>query len=270
MSANITVPNFPAVNQLEKTELDADAAIGATNLVLKNNQGLANTDFVLLGNPGADGSELVTLSAVNADQKQVTASATKLKHLQNERATKLYGSQAKIYRAPNTTGLEPADGSFTLLATITLEPDQPSTTYVDAAGGDGYWYKFTYYNPTNTNETDKTQSPAARGEGDSSGNYCTIAEVRRQAGFNNAPYITDDVIDEKRKAAQDELNSALGGYYAVPFKQPVNAFIQDITMRLAAGLLLLQQFGAYDNGTKSLGQNIQNTERRSRRQPRHH
>jgi hypothetical protein len=172
---------------------------------------------LLVGNPGAEGSEVLAVSAVNSDQVGVTVGATKLKHLQNEPVAKLYGNQAKIYRAPNTTGLEPADGSFTLLATVTLEPDQPSTTYVDATGGDGYWYKYTYFNSQNSNETDKTQSIAARGEGDSSGNYCTVDEVRGQAGFKNARYITDDLIDEKRKAAQDEINAALGGYYAVPF-----------------------------------------------------
>lgn len=254
MSAKITLDNFPLVNQLEKGEINADAAVGATALTLKNNQGFAATDVVLLGNPGADGSELSTISAVNADQVTVTVGATKLKHVQHERITKLYGTQAKIYRAPNTSGNEPADSAFTLLATVTLEPDQPSSTYNDAAGSSDYWYKYTYYNPTSLAETDRVQSPAVRGEGDSSANYCLIDDVREEAGFKNATYITDAMIDVKRQAAQAEINAALGGYYSVPFQQPVNAFITDITRRLAAGLLLLEQFGAFDTQNTQNGQ----------------
>lgn len=254
MSAIITIENFSLANLKEQGALNADAAVGATALTFKNNQGFAATDLILVGLPGADGSEILTISAVNADQVGVTVGATKLKHLQNEPVYKLTGSQAKIYRAPNTTGLEPIDANFTLLSTVTIEPDQPSTKYIDAAGSDSYWYKYTYYNPTSTAETDRIQSPAARGQGDADGNYTTVDLIRGEAGFRNAAYITDALIDEKRQAAQAEVNSALSGYYAVPFTQPVNAFIADITMRLAAGLLMVAQYGAYDTGNKKLGQ----------------
>lgn len=254
MSANITIENFPAANLRERSNLNADVAVGATGLTLKNNQGLANGDSLLVGLPGAEGSEIAAVSAVNSDQVGVTVGALKLKHLQNEPVAKLFGTQAKIYRAPNTTGVEPDDSTFTLLATITLEPDQPSTLYTDNTGGDSYWYKYTYYNPTGSLESDRTQSPAARGDGDASGNYTTLDAIRNEAGFKNAPYITDAMVDAKRQAAQAEINSALSGYYKVPFKQPVNAYVADITTRLAAGLLLLQQYGAYDNGAKDMAQ----------------
>lgn len=255
MSAQITIDNYSAANLLEQSPLTADAIVGATDLSLENNQGFATSDSVLVGAPGAEGSEVATVSAVNANQKDLTIGALKFKHLADAQVSKLFGTQAKIYRAPNnSTNLAPDDSQYTLLATVTLEADQATTTYTDNAGGDQYWYKYTLFNSTSSTETDRTQSPATRGDGSSSGNYTTPAAIRSEAGFNRAKYVTDEMIELKRAAAQDEINSALGGYYQVPFKAPINSFVADITTRLAAGLLMVEQFGAYDNSLKALGE----------------
>ncbi len=252
MPAKIRINNFDSSNRIEVSALDADAPIGSTALTLRNNQGFAVNDYVLIGTPGNDGAEITTLTSVNVNMVGVVVPATKLQHLRYEGFIKLFGNQAKVYRASNVNGTQPLDASFAVSTTITLEPDQSYTDYTDATGGSAYWYKFTYYNSTSLGETNLADSVAVRGGG--YGAYCSLDDIREEAGFKNAQYITDSMVDAKRVAAQAAIDTALGGFYTVPFTSPVNPFIADITRRLAAGYLLLEQYGAFGTLNTQNGQ----------------
>src|SRR5205085_9399943 len=77
--------------------------------------------------------------------------------------------------------------------------------------------------------------------------YCSLNEIRSESGFTYASYITDPMIDEKRQAAQSEINSTLSSYYTVPFTPPISPLLSDICKRLAAGLLLQEKYSHVNN-----------------------
>jgi hypothetical protein len=185
--------------------------------------------------------EIVTGNAPTVSNLLPIATATKLPHNRNDLVTSLFGDRIKIYTAPDQygTGQQPDDANFTLVQTIQIDPSQKLSTFTDSGGGAGFWYKYTYLNQSTGIETDRGTSKAVRG--DQGQNYCSLSQIRRAAGFTNAPYITDDLIDEFRQAAQAEVVSTIGGLYNMPLPQPTNPLIVQITKDLAAGMLMVDQ-----------------------------
>lgn len=244
MSQTISINNYGDSNLVEQTRLDADVAVAVNALVVENTNHIGGGDFLVIGLLGNETTELLVVQSVTGTTGIGTVGNTVLPHNRFDPVNKLFGSQIKLYRAPNVNGVQPADTAFAPLATIDIDIDQPMTDYTDATGSSAYWYKFTYYNPTSTGETNLADSMAMRGGG--TGDYCSIEDVRKEAGLTNNRYITDVMIDTKRKAAQSEIDGALSGLYPIPFTAPINPFIADLTARLAAGLLLTQQFGVYN------------------------
>lgn len=251
MSQTLKLNNFAEENIVETTELNADSAVAATSLTLKDNQGFASGDFVIIGDLGSEESELRTVDAVNSDLIGLTITAAlKLAHNRFDQVTKLFGNQMKIYRASNVNGSQPADADFTEYATISIDPDQMSTRYTDASGSDDYWYKRVFYNPTTTTSTPLELAKAYRGQ--QYPEYASAEEIRNKAGLGGNRYITDEKVHEKRRAAQDVINGALTGLYVVPFTSPINPLINEITQLLAAGYLLTSE--ATNADTRAEGQ----------------
>ena len=251
----LTLNNFGPANLKEQTRLSHKVDAGATALPSTNVQGFATGDLALVGLRGDDASETVTIDAGVTTGSIPVTSALKREHVAYEYVTKLFGDKMRIYRASNVDGNQPGDGAFTLLTTLDIDFDQMSTEYTDASGGADYWYKFTYFNSVTQSETALADSNSARGGGGD--NYVSLIDIRKEAGFEFASYVPEEDIDAARKAAQAEVNGTLSGVYTVPFKQPVNEWIVDITKRLAAGLLLKRQYGAMSsqssiNGGKKL------------------
>lgn len=243
MIQNIRVPSFNSNNLTQQTELTADIAAGVSALTVKNNDGFA-TGYGLLGQIGGELSELIDISGITGDTTISLSTATDLAHKEYDRVYMLFGNQMKLYRAANVDGSQPADSEFAVVGSaVDISTDRTYTVLTDSDGGSDYWYKFTYYNSTTDDESDLSNSNASRGGGGT--NYCSIDSIRHEAGFDDATYITDQMIDAKRRAAQDEVNSTLSGVYTIPFTTPVNPWIVDITVRLAAGLLLVTQYSAF-------------------------
>lgn len=243
MSVTLEIPNYKEINIKEQTKLAIDLPAGSTSLTLDNNQNIVANDFILLGGRGSELGEIRTVQSASG-ATLITTNATTLDHVINSSITALVGNKLRIYRAPNTNSLAPADDTFVLLTTIDIDPDELSTKYTDTTGSASYWYKFTYYNSTSLAETSLADSIAARGGG--TGNYASLEVIRQEAGFANNKNIGDDLIDEHRQAAQATINGALRGVYVVPFTPVINPLITYITTLLAAGTLLKSQFGAYD------------------------
>jgi hypothetical protein len=237
----LTLNNFGPANLKEQTRLSHKVAAGANALPSTNVQGFSTGDLALVGLRGDDASEIVTIDAGVTTGSIPITSPLKREHVAFEYVTKIFGDKIRIYRASNVDGTQPGDGAFTLLTTADIDFDQMATEYTDNAGGAGYWYKFTYFNSATSAETAIADSNSARGGG--SENYVALIEIRKEAGFEFATYISDEDIDTARQTAQAEVNGALSGVYTVPFKAPVNAWVVDITKRLAAGLLLKRQYG---------------------------
>jgi len=251
MSQTLNINNFNSSNTVQTTRLSVVTPADTSPIDVLNTSGFGVDDYIALGTPGSEGTELCQISAVSSDTALALSANTALDHPAYDYVTRLFGNQIKVYRAADTNGLQPPDSDFSAIATIDLQVDQAYTQYTDTDGSDAYWYKFTYYNSQNATETNLADSKAARGG--SYGDYCSIQDIRIEAGFQTAPYVTDAMIDAKRQAAQDEINGTLHGFYTVPFTAPINPFISDICKRLAAGLLLLEQYGQMNAQTTANG-----------------
>lgn len=252
MSANLRINNFDSINIKEVSTLLADAAAATAALTLENNQSITTNDFVIVGVLGSEGSEkAMVLSASGGTSVTLNANLA-LAHKRGDALTALRGDQIKVYRAVNVSGSCPADAAFTAVGsgTINIDPDQLNTDFQDSTGGSSYWYKFTYKNSTTSDETDLADAVAARGGG--YGNYCSVDEIRTEAGFDHNRYVTDATIDSRRIDAEDEINTELSGIYTLPFS-PVPPTVARITRLIAAGLLLLTEYGAVSTGTNKEG-----------------
>lgn len=252
MSQTLNLANFNSINLKEATFLTSDAAAAQAVLTVQNNQNFAADDFFILGALGSEASELLSVSSVSGSSG-VTASASLARtHRQNEPVTKLAANKLRIYRAAASGSSAPADTDFSLLATIDIDTDQMQTQYTDSGGSSNYWYKYTYYNSVASTETTLAESIAVRGGG--VGNYASIESIRREAGIVNNRWVSDPEVDEKRQAAQQEINSRLSGIYTLPFTSPINPLIAEITRLLAAGFILLKNYGPQSTITTADGE----------------
>lgn len=253
MSQSLLIKNFTDNNILERAHVARDVLKGATAFTIDNPQNVAANDYLLIGTLGGSMSNLYQVQSVS-DVIVTLTTALKTNVSRNTEVTKLFGNKLKLYTAPYVAGSVPTTSNFSVLSggLIDIDPDQNATLFTDPNGSDQLWYKYTFYNSTTSSETVLADSTAVRDIRTT--NYASLEDIRFEAGMKNAHNIGDDVIDRKRQAAQAEINGALAGKYAIPFAEPVNAVIIDITIRLAAGLLMCEQYGVYDSsGGKSKG-----------------
>lgn len=250
MATTLSLLNFSTANIAETTQVSTDASAGAVSVVVKNANNLAIDDYVVIGLLGSELSELKRITGLST--QTLTVSATSFAHKANEPVSELRGNQIKVYRAANVDGTQPSDGSFSLLTTVDIDVDQPFTIYTDSTGGSDYWYKQTYYHSVSTAETAIADSTAVRG-GDY-GHYVTIEEVRIEAGFTNNPDVTDQMISDRRDDAESQVNGVLkSAKYTLPLTAPYPPVIKNITKLLAAGYLLLQDYGVGADSTNKEG-----------------
>lgn len=244
MSQLLKLTSFSENNILDQTQLTADVAPGSGSLTVADANDFTS-GFVLIGKIGSKTAELLPANSVTSGTTITLTSNTVLQHKASEPVYAIVGNRLRVYRAANVDGSQPADSAFSLLGPIDIDPNDVTTAYTDAAGGGNYWYKYTFYNSANLFETQLSDSRAVRGS--FTVNYCSLDEIRREAGFQNAPYIDDEQIDEKRQRAQDEINGALDDFYDTPFQPPISDYLKGITIRLAAGYLRQAQYSAISN-----------------------
>ena len=252
MSQTLKISNYGDANTLETTHLTADAASGQAVIAVENNQNFTANSHYVLGRVGGESLEKLVVSSVSGTTG-ITATANMANdHKKYDEVTRLFGDQMRVYRAPNVDGTAPADGSFAVIATKNIDYDQSDTKYTDSSGSDSYWYKAVYYDSVGDEITPLAASVAFRGGG--YGNYASLESIRRKAGLQDNRWISDSVVEEKRQAAQELINSTLTGRYTIPFSKPINALIAEITRLLAAGYLLTQEYDDTSTSTFTEGQ----------------
>ena len=249
MAQTLNLSNFDSLNIIGQTQLTATAPVGSSSLAVVNTDDFTSGVYLLIGTKGADGSELLLSNATVSASSIPLLSPTGLPHNQFDPVYALFGSQIKVYRASDAgLGQQPADSAFAPIATINIDSASATTTYTDSSGGGNYWYKFTYFNPGTLDETGLDSSVAIRGS--FRNNYCSIDAIRERAGFNHADFVTDTKIDSFRQASQEEIDGKLHEFYNIPFAQPIPDRIRDITERLSAGQLLIDEYSS-TNSTKT-------------------
>lgn len=239
MSTTLKFQSFAHSNIRERSELLSDVAAGDMQLELRSTEGFVVGDVIYVGEPGREGCERAVVATVDGSTALTLVSALALAHSSLSAVTAVLGDRIRIYRAVNVTDTPPELDVFSVLATRSIDPDQPDTYYTDSAGSSGYWYRHTYFNETTLAETPLDEFWPVRG--DDFAHYASLELIRKEAGFQNAFNLSDVDVDMQRRAAESEINSRLGGYLTVPFK-PVPEIIKTITIKLAAGFLIANAY----------------------------
>ena len=140
----------PETDDLEKSYLANNYAVGTTSIQVKNNDRFAANDRIMIGEQGQEKTEVVTVSAINADGITVTVGATVFSHSANDPVYKLRFDQVKFYRSTTTS-----TGTFTVISTQNLDVDNADliTKYDDTTGTTAYFYKMTAYHSISTLES---------------------------------------------------------------------------------------------------------------------
>ena len=251
MAQSLKIDNFAVTNIIDRNILAADAPASSVDIALANTYSYGNGQYLMVGALGMETAELSTITSI-AGAIGLVIAPLKLNHYQTEPVTILFGNQINIYRAPDVDGEQPADPTFALLATVNIDYTNQTSGYTDAAGGVNYWYKYTYLNQTTNAETSIADSAAVRGGG--YGNYATLDQIREEAGLSNNSNILDSEIARKRKRAQNIIDGYLYEVYTTPFAVPVPPIINTCCILLAAGWMLLEQYGTSATGMSKDGQ----------------
>lgn len=240
MASTLRIDSFHEINIVERGELSSDYVAASTVLAVRSTQGFVIGQSIYVGQTSREGCEKAVVASLTGETTINLSAALKLPHTRYEPVTAVLGDSIHIYRAADVDGSVPADELFTVLTTRTIDPDQASTYYKDSTGSSAFWYRHTYFNPITNDETPLTAFDAWRG--DDFTHYASLAEVRKEAGFEKAYNLPDSDVELQRRNAESEINASLSGAYTVPFA-PVPAIIRTLTIQLAAAMLLVHAYG---------------------------
>ena len=243
MANSLSFTNFNRKNILAQTKLTADIAAGVSALPVGNSAAFTTTSgsYLLVGNVGSPLAELQSATTGGTNTSIAITSTTTVAHNFSDFVSLLFGNQIRVYRANDVygNGTQPPDANFSLIATINITANSALTSYTDNTGVTGQWYKFTYYNAATGAETALADSRAAQY---GATHYVSLDQVRDAAGFRNNTNVTDDIVAEKRDAAEKEVNGALQGVYDLPLPQPANPIIVEIVRNIAGGNLMAEMY----------------------------
>lgn len=163
---------FPDLSGYPKTYLSADEASGQTVLSVVSSEHFSNSTYVVIGTPGSDTAEIGLLTASGADTNaQLTISAAKVfAHPKGTQITFIPFNQIEISSA------SAIGGSYSVLATIGIQPDLNETFYHASTGAATVAYKVRFKNSTDTTYSDYSVEVLGSGYADNS-----VHEIIRRA-----------------------------------------------------------------------------------------
>lgn len=245
----LIAPTSPDI-KIESTRLAADATAGSNvTLTLENNDGFSENAYVVIGHEGGELAELQQVNQAVSGGTQIRVATLKFNHQEGEPVTVYRYNQRKFYGATSKAGTYTeltGDGS-----PKTIQPDDPQGTALEYTGSTYIFFKATYYNSTEDEETDVDEAEAF--EGDESNRYASLWAIRKHAGLAGNPNYSDFRLETKRKQAENEINSALAGRYVLPLSE-VPPLIGQICELLAAGYIDYEEFGKDGDGKSWLGE----------------
>lgn len=237
--------------KIERTELAADATAGSNvTLTLQNNNQCAENTFIAVGREGSDKAELQKINQAVTPGQSVRVATLLFNHKAGEPVTVYRFDKRKFY------GSTTEDGTYAELtddgSPVIIQVDDPQGTTIEYTGVEGYThFKATYYNSVTLEETDADDSEAVAG--DQTGRYASIYGIRKMAGFTENRYITDGRVEDKRRQAENEINSAIFARYTLPLSE-VPPMITYVCECLAAGYMHYEEYGPEGEAVKKLGE----------------
>jgi hypothetical protein len=141
----------------QRTRLSADVAAGASSSTVENSTGFAQNTYVVYGALGQELSEIVILTSVTPSTTLGHTAGPVFAHPSRTPLTEIRYNKIRIYRATSE------DGTYSLITTVNITPDEPYTYYSDTSGTSSSWYKTLYFNSTTNIVSD--YSSAVQGTG---------------------------------------------------------------------------------------------------------
>lgn len=250
MAYVVQLESFQEFMIKERSQLSADAVAGSEVLTVISSQGIEAGDVLYLGTLRKDGCERAVVATVDSETGISLTEPLQLPHSAFDAVTAVSGDLIQVERASDLLSKPPtSDAAWSVIATRDIDPDQISTYYRDPEGGDGFWYRYAYTDGGG----DYLSEYSTPVRGSSYGNYCSLREIREEAGYLNAVNLPDTTVALARMNAQNEINGALKNVYGdkVPFA-PVPELVKTLTIQLAAGLLLSITTGGVSQKGKDL------------------
>ncbi|MEI4745878.1 hypothetical protein [Rhodococcus erythropolis] len=254
MAYVVQLESFQEFMIKERSQLSGGVLVGASTLTLVSTQGFAAGDVLYLGAPRKDGCERAVVATVDSETGISLTEPIQLLHSAFDAVTAVLGGTIQVERASDLLNKPPtSDAAWSVITLRDIDPDQISTYYRDPNGGETFWYRYAY-----TDGGDYLSEYSTPVPGSSFGNYCSLREIREEAGYLNAVNLPDTTVALARMNAQNEINGALKNVYGdkVPFA-PVPELVKTLTIQLAAGLLLSITTG----GVSQKGKDLTNTVR---------
>jgi len=185
-----------------KTRLSADVAAAASSSTVENYQGFATDDYIVFGKLGEENSEIVLLTSVTANATLGHTTGPVFAHAARTSVSEIKYNQAKIYTATSETG------TYSLLTTLDLAPDEDYTVYDHTTGTSATWYKTKYYNETT--EATSSYSDPVEGVGYTETSLYSITdEVLEEFGDLDSKEITRKRVRNSIRAAVRKLTLEL-------------------------------------------------------------
>ena len=189
----------------EYTELSAASTAGATSLTVDSTDGFAVNDWIVVGKEGKEKTEVVQITAITVTSTLTIGAALAYAHSIDDAVRKLPYNQIRFYSSSTETG------TFSLISgsatTIDYENATGETVYNHLDGTTSTWYKFTYYNSSDSEETAVADSTALQG---GYALYCTLKDVYDLLNLKEEIPPTSQVllmIEGRTKLFDNETNS---------------------------------------------------------------
>jgi hypothetical protein len=260
MSQLFNLPNFADDNLQDVTALTAAAAAGQPSIAVEGVKGMSANDIGYLGALGSVAGEIQRIQTITNLSIQFYANLIN-KHRQTEPFYSLFGNQIKAYRvAADPTGYPPPDSVFLanpLGSPFAIDQDSPVTQFIDGSGGEGFWYKFVFFNSFTSAATPIQNALLIRGG--NSRNYCSNEDTRKEAGLTSNLQLADTQVDARRQQADSQIDATLlAAGYTLPMKDGQGnlyypPLITNIARLLSAGYVLIQDYGPITEGNSKDG-----------------
>lgn len=143
---NLINVNHPYIDDNQRTYLTAAVSAAATALTVADNTGFTDDDWLVIGYCGADKTEIKKIDATVTAGTALTTTALTFDHPKGTQVAKILGNQIRIKRATTQ------DGTYSTIATLTIQADNNQTVYYDSAGTSTSWYKVTLYDSNTATE----------------------------------------------------------------------------------------------------------------------